>query len=231
MCIRDRPATAQAVSGIGANAMTLNWTRGNGSECIVIMHQAGAVVSTPADGSAYIASTTFGSGTNMAANEYVVYMGSGTTCTVTGLNPNTSYSYSVFEFNGTGCTTNFLLSTPANGSATTIGCLLATEPNVQSSGLTTTTALSNSIQLSWTRGNGSFCIVLCKGISAITTPPVDGIVYTCLLYTSDAADERSSVDLGGRRIIKKKKSSKKKKKKKHKHTKKEVKAYVGRRDV
>ena len=29
-------------------------------------------------------------------------------------------------------------------------------------------------------------------------------VYTCLLYTSDAADERSSVDLGGRRILKKK---------------------------
>ena len=29
----------------------------------------------------------------------------------------------------------------------------------------------------------------------------------CLLYTSDAADERSSVDLGGRRIIKKKKST------------------------
>ena len=28
----------------------------------------------------------------------------------------------------------------------------------------------------------------------------------CLLYTSDAADERSSVDLGGRRIIKKKKA-------------------------
>ena len=29
----------------------------------------------------------------------------------------------------------------------------------------------------------------------------------CLLYTSDAADERSSVDLGGRRIIKKKNSN------------------------
>ena len=29
-------------------------------------------------------------------------------------------------------------------------------------------------------------------------------ITTCLLYTSDAADERSSVDLGGRRIIKKK---------------------------
>ena len=32
-----------------------------------------------------------------------------------------------------------------------------------------------------------------------------GFSPTCLLYTSDAADERSSVDLGGRRIIKKKK--------------------------
>ena len=34
-------------------------------------------------------------------------------------------------------------------------------------------------------------------------PGVPGL-ETCLLYTSDAADERSSVDLGGRRIIKKK---------------------------
>ena len=31
-----------------------------------------------------------------------------------------------------------------------------------------------------------------------------GVLDPCLLYTSDAADERSSVDLGGRRIIKKK---------------------------
>src|SRR5665648_1303841 len=33
----------------------------------------------------------------------------------------------------------------------------------------------------------------------------------CLLYTSDAADEEDSVDLGGRRIIKKKKKKKKNK--------------------
>ena len=36
--------------------------------------------------------------------------------------------------------------------------------------------------------------------------------YVCLLYTSDAADERSRVDLGGRRIIKKRKKRKKKRK-------------------
>ena len=32
-----------------------------------------------------------------------------------------------------------------------------------------------------------------------------GNSVSCLLYTSDAADEEDSVDLGGRRIIKKKK--------------------------
>ena len=35
-------------------------------------------------------------------------------------------------------------------------------------------------------------------------------IQPCLLYTSDAADERSSVDLGGRRIIKKKKQEEEK---------------------
>ena len=41
-----------------------------------------------------------------------------------------------------------------------------------------------------------------EGVRAHTVQPC---VFSCLLYTSDAADERSSVDLGGRRIIKKKK--------------------------
>ena len=38
------------------------------------------------------------------------------------------------------------------------------------------------------------------------TPATESVILPagCLLYTSDAADERSSVDLGGRRIIKKK---------------------------
>ena len=58
---------------------------------------------------------------------------------------------------------------------------------------------------------------ICPGETFILTPDIPAVTYewqdgstlpsfeTCLLYTSDAADERSSVDLGGRRIIKKKK--------------------------
>ena len=43
------------------------------------------------------------------------------------------------------------------------------------------------------------------GLLPATTGSASEHPVTCLLYTSDAADERSSVDLGGRRIIKKKK--------------------------
>ena len=66
-----------------------------------------------------------------------------------------------------------------------------------------------------TRANSTAVIVLIyfrfsllMKISAINTIRTTAIISSCLLYTSDAADERSSVDLGGRRIIKKKKKKK-----------------------
>ena len=50
------------------------------------------------------------------------------------------------------------------------------------------------------------CIEVCplgEGRDATVQALLDRC-WGCLLYTSDAADERSSVDLGGRRTIKKK---------------------------
>ena len=61
----------------------------------------------------------------------------------------------------------------------------------------------------------------------LTARPMVGQMYMyyydakhkdCLLYTSDAADEEDSVDLGGRRIIKKKKKKKRKKRKRKSKT-------------
>ena len=54
------------------------------------------------------------------------------------------------------------------------------------------------------------CFSAGETIDEALTEVVEAIechIEGCLLYTSDAADERSSVDLGGRRIIKKKKYS------------------------
>ena len=61
---------------------------------------------------------------------------------------------------------------------------------------------SVGVEIAWTVV--PLLIVIAMG--AMATRTVVAMKDTCLLYTSDAADERSSVDLGGRRIIKKKKS-------------------------
>ena len=42
---------------------------------------------------------------------------------------------------------------------------------------------------------------IAAALFALVTHADASLVLPCLLYTSDAADERSSVDLGGRRII------------------------------
>ena len=47
--------------------------------------------------------------------------------------------------------------------------------------------------------------IIFLGLTTANPPRIQLVIFCCcLLYTSDAADERSSVDLGGRRIIKKK---------------------------
>eukprot|EP00656_Telonema_subtile_P010504 TRINITY_DN15075_c0_g2_i1.p1 TRINITY_DN15075_c0_g2~~TRINITY_DN15075_c0_g2_i1.p1 ORF type:complete len:110 (+),score=12.68 TRINITY_DN15075_c0_g2_i1:42-371(+) len=49
-----------------------------------------------------------------------------------------------------------------------------------------------------------------EGLQEITLIVRQTLLIHCLLYTSDAADEEDSVDLGGRRLMKKKKYTEKK---------------------
>src|SRR5450756_3121777 len=56
--------------------------------------------------------------------------------------------------------------------------------------------------------NGGFVSANSPGMPPGLIDPVAEYDHTCLLYTSDAADDLLCVDLGGRRIIKKKKKQK-----------------------
>ena len=51
-----------------------------------------------------------------------------------------------------------------------------------------------------------FCIYFLGVYNYVQIRNDTAVSVFCLLYTSDAADEEDSVDLGGRRIIKKKKN-------------------------
>ncbi len=172
------PSSALSFSAIGANSATLNWTRGNGTECIIIGSQTGTVTSAPADGASYVSNTTFGLGTLMAPGEYIVYSGSASTATINGLSPTTNYEFKIFEYNGSGCITNYLIPNPATALLTTIACVPLAEPTTPSTSPIIISGLTSSIQLAWTRGNGSYCVVVIRAGSPVTTPPTDGTSYS-----------------------------------------------------
>jgi hypothetical protein len=110
-------ATNVLISGHTSTSLTLNWTNGNGLQRIVIV-KAGTVDGLPVDNTTYTASSTFGSGSQIGTGNYVVYKGTGTSVTITGLSGNTDYYIRVFEFSGAAGSENYLTSTatgnPAN---------------------------------------------------------------------------------------------------------------------
>lgn len=104
-------------SNIQQTSMTVNWAKGNGSNRIVLVKSASAVDGTPTDGVTYSASATYGSGTSIGTS-YVVYNGTGDSINVTGLTKATRYYVSVYEFNGSAGSENYLTTSPATGNQT-----------------------------------------------------------------------------------------------------------------
>jgi len=106
--------------------LSFSWVRGNGSRCIVLANTNSAVNANPVDGTSYTASATFGGGTQIGSGNYVVYLGTGTNVTLTGLTPATTTYTAVYELNGSGGSENYLLP-PATGSQTTIATAFTTD--------------------------------------------------------------------------------------------------------
>ncbi len=120
--------------------MKVSWDNGDGSTRIVVAKQSSAVTGGPIDGSNYTANTAFGSGNTIAAGEFVVYDGGGTSVVVTSLSPGTTYHFEVFEYNGISYGVNYYTNgTPLSGSQAT-----ATYPPVITEGAQTTVTMSEN---------------------------------------------------------------------------------------
>ncbi len=104
-----------AASAAGSKSINLSWTRGDGDDVIILAHESAAVDADPVSGNSYTANSVFGSGSQIGTGNYVVYIGTATSTTVTGLKSNTSYYFSIYEFYSA---ENCYL-TPANTSSTT----------------------------------------------------------------------------------------------------------------
>ena len=100
-------------------SITLSWTRGNGDACLVVARQSANLDPVaPTNGTSYNANSVFGSGDLTGTGSYVVYKGTGTTVTVTGLQKNTDYRFQVFEYNGSGATSMYNTNIATNNPRT-----------------------------------------------------------------------------------------------------------------
>ena len=104
------PSSAISFSSIGNNSMTINFSKGDGARRVVLCKINSSVNATPINGNLYTASPVFGNGTQIGSGNYVVYNDTGSSFTLIGLTANTIYYFSVFEFNGSGSSSNYLTS-------------------------------------------------------------------------------------------------------------------------
>jgi len=74
-------------SAVQGSAMTVSWTRGSGSGCIVLVSQGAPVSSAPVPGTSYTTNTYFGGGSPIGSGNYVVYLGANNSVTLTDLRP------------------------------------------------------------------------------------------------------------------------------------------------
>lgn len=179
---------------------TITWTRGNGAACCVVVRKSASGQSTPPSSTTtnYSASSTYGNGTSIGnGDNYVVYEGSGTSVTVSGLTANTLYYAYVYEYSSTFVSPNIYYWYNNTTSSSTYEALntLDTAPTAAST--------VNSVSVGYTTatinvsaGTGADGrLIYVRPSSGSNAYPVDGYSYVAsTTYGSGAA-------LGGGRVV------------------------------
>lgn len=99
----NAPSAASGINftNIMDASMTVQWTNGNGSGRILLARKDSAVTETPNDGTSYTASSTYGTSGTELGQSFVVYDGNGSSVTISGLLPGTTYHFALFEYDCT----------------------------------------------------------------------------------------------------------------------------------
>jgi hypothetical protein len=166
--VPTQAASTPEISAVDGNKFTFKWANGNGTGRIVVMRANSTVNFTPASATNYTANASFGSGTNLGNDQYVVFNNTtGNSVTVTNLLPATTYYLTVFEYNGTGSLQRYLTSSVL----TTTGATAYAPTQAAVNAVASTTA--NSMTLNWQKGNGDNRLVVVKKGSNVMGSPAD----------------------------------------------------------
>lgn len=101
----------------GNTTAGVTFTPGNGEGRLVVARLSSTPAIAPVNNTAYNSSALFGFGDVTGTGNYVVYVGSGTSVSVSGLSQLTAYSFDVYEYNGKYI--HYAFTASASGNTTT----------------------------------------------------------------------------------------------------------------
>ncbi|HEV7330245.1 MAG TPA: T9SS type A sorting domain-containing protein [Flavisolibacter sp.] len=164
--------SALGATTVTGNTITLSWTKGGGRGRVILARKAAAVQETPADLTNYYAGDNiFGSGTKVGTDHFVVYKGEGASAVIKGLEPNTVYHFSFFEYNGN-------LSPMYLRPGAVLSAQTHAGPTIAPSSPRSNYVEGNSFSYGVTVGNGTHRLFIAKRGSPVTAVPVNGVTYT-----------------------------------------------------
>ncbi len=169
-------ATITSFTQVTGNSVKINWTNGNGKGRLVVAKKGSSLTAIPEDLKFYNFSNAFATNTGatyiLDAETFVVYKASTqTSADITNLEPNTVYSFAIYEFNGNNSPV-YLTTTVTQSITTNAG------PTIGTGAIGIGALQGNSIEINSSRGNGAKRIIIAKKGSAVTSIPVNGTVYT-----------------------------------------------------
>lgn len=96
------PTTAVSNVSVTSNDTSANVTfiAGNGQGRMVVARLSSTLAVAPTNNTLYNASSVYGSTNTTGTGNFIVYMGNGTSVSVTGLTALTGYTFDVYEYNG-----------------------------------------------------------------------------------------------------------------------------------
>ncbi len=203
-CTAPTAASSVSASNPTTDGFDVGWTAGGGDGTMIVV--TSGTVAAPVSGTTYTANTSWASAGQINTNNRVVFRSSGSSVTgITGLNTETQYTITAYEYYNTDVCYN-LTSPPSNTKWT-----LSSEPNSHAASFTSTPVEYNKIDLSFSAAstitNADGYIIIQKTGSAPTGTPTDATGYTvgntigdatvAAIITSSSATSTSVTGLTG----------------------------------
>ncbi len=178
-------ASAVTFNTVTQNSMNVAWTNGDGSSRLVYANSTNSFSSLPADGG------TIGTPNTVWANsgEQLIYNGSGSSTSISGLSPATTYYFRVFEYNCTAGNTKFLNTTATNNpnsQATTVAASTASVIVTQGGEAATISSLLNGTPVTTSNGAQVWRFRLHDGNGSSNDADALPTIYTGWTITASA---------------------------------------------